>query len=147
MIHGSPIETLHSCLSSAQYVDMSEVIDRKRKANTKSFTGNRFDYDGYQKWVKESHEKYKRRPYDYELFVEAMFTQTWSDTSLGFGGVAGQAFTTAYTTIIGCDHTNDFCVYFGSRFAYKLDLTKCDIEIIRKDIGNQNMAEIGRAHV
>ena len=138
----TPIETLHSCLASAQYTDMSEVTDKKRKPNIEAYSGNRSDYDAYQEWIKTAYEKYKRRPYDYELHVEAMFPQTWGDTSLGFGGVGGQSFTTAYTVIIGCSHTYDYCVYFGGRFAYRLDLTKCDIEIIRKDITVQNMAEV-----
>lgn len=29
-----------------------------------------------------------------------MFPQVWGDTSLGFGGIGGQAITSAYTTIV-----------------------------------------------
>jgi len=138
----TPLETLSSCLASAQYVDMSEVLDKKRKPNSKPFDGKRTDYDAYQEWVKSAYEEYKRRPTAYELFVEAMFPQTWGSTALGFGGIGGQAITSAYTVVIACTHTYDYCVYFGGMFAYRLDMTKCDIEIVRKDIAAQNMAEV-----
>jgi len=47
----TPLETLSSCLASAQYVDMSEVLDKKRKPNSKPFDGKRTDYDAYQACV------------------------------------------------------------------------------------------------
>lgn len=47
---------------------------------------------------------------DYKVFPNTllvyMFPQTWGDTSLGFGGMGGQAITTALTTIIGDNQNN-----------------------------------------
>ena len=140
MTLSAPIETLHSCLASAQYKDMSLVTDKKRKPNVPAYSA----YDEYQAWVKTAFEDYKRRPYAHELHVEAMFPQLWGSTALGFGGMGGQAMTTAYVTIIGCDYTHDLCVYFGGMFAYRLDLTKCDMELIRKDISGKCMSDVGQ---
>lgn len=46
------------------------------------------------------------------------FPQTWSDTSLGYGGVGGQMITSAQTVIIH-DHSCAF-VYIGGGLAYYL---------------------------
>lgn len=140
---GSPIEALHAALSSAQFVDMPEVTDKKRKPNSKPFAGNRSNYDEYKEWCKTAYEEHTRRPFYYELHVEAMFPQMWGSTALGFGGAGGQAMTTAYTIVIGCNHNYHYCVYFGGSFAYKLDLKKFDVEKIRKDIAGHRMAEVG----
>ena len=48
-----------------------------------------------------------------------MFPQTWGSTALGFGGVGGQAITTAYTVVV-YGPMGDACVYFGGRFAYHI---------------------------
>ena len=34
-----------------------------------------------------------------EFEVISVFSQTWGSTALGFGGIGGQAITSAYTTI------------------------------------------------
>lgn len=47
--------------------------------------------------------------------------QTWSSTSCGFGGVAGQAITTAQTVVIMYEGNGAY-VYHHGRFAYKLHL-------------------------
>lgn len=52
----------------------------------------------------------------------AVFLQSWPNTLRGFdgkGGIAGQAFTDAYTTVVQCG--NAAAVYFGSRMAYCID--------------------------
>jgi len=141
---GSPIEALHAALSSAQFVDMPEVTDMKRKPSSKPFVGNRSNDAEYQEWCKSAYEECTRRPFYYELHVEAMFPQTWGSTALGFGGIGGQTIPPAYTIIIGCDFNHHYCVYFGGRFAYKLDMKKFDIEKIRKDIAGHGMAEVGQ---
>lgn len=47
-----------------------------------------------------------------------MFPQVWGDTSLGFGGIGGQAMTTVYTTVV-IDDVSGWCgVFFGERLAY-----------------------------
>jgi hypothetical protein len=43
--------------------------------------------------------------------------QRWSSTSCGFGGIAGQAITTAQTFVVG-EPTGSVVVYHSGRFAY-----------------------------
>lgn len=47
------------------------------------------------------------------------FQQCWPSTALGFGGIGGQAFTNAYTTVV-LGPLGDACVYFGGRLAYQI---------------------------
>jgi len=49
------------------------------------------------------------------------FSQTWSNTSLGWGGVSGQAMTTAQTVVFLYELTNTVCVYIGGKFAFLID--------------------------
>jgi hypothetical protein len=93
--------SLSRAVMSALIVDLPNVEYQYRKPGDKS----------------GATETRKRRPYESDLGVYH-FPQTWGDTSLGFGGVAGQAFTTAYTTVVV--HYRDACVYFGGRFAYRV---------------------------
>ena len=46
------------------------------------------------------------------------FPQVWGSTALGFGGIGGQALTTAQTYVILAQ--GSIYVYFGSRFAYEI---------------------------
>jgi len=63
----------------------------------------------------------KTRHTEYNLTVKAMFPQVWSSTALGFGGIGGQAITTAYTTVVESDIDASCCVYFGGQFAYRIE--------------------------
>lgn len=47
-----------------------------------------------------------------------MFPQTWGSTTLGFGGIGGQAFTRAYTVVVEDLDANIYSVFFGERLAY-----------------------------
>lgn len=67
--------------------------------------------------------------------------QTWSDTSIGFGGIAGQAFTQAYTTVVICDLTSA-AVYFGGRKAYVIERVN---EFFMGDLNTHSMVEVARA--
>lgn len=58
-----------------------------------------------------------RRPYEHEVEVYS-FPQSFSDTTLGFGGVGGQAFTTAQMTVV--IYGANACVYVSGKLAYKL---------------------------
>lgn len=62
-----------------------------------------------------------RRPWPNACEV-TMFQQSWPNTARGYdinGGVAGQAFTKAYTVVVQCCHTGYAAVYFGSgKLAY-----------------------------
>lgn len=105
----SPIEVLAASFYSALHKDMGNVGDPS-----------------------------PRRPYASELSVYAMFPQTWGSTALGFGGVGGQSFTTAYTVVISNQEFNEFCVYFGGRFAYRIDNPNRQFF---EDVANQGLKE------
>jgi hypothetical protein len=64
-------------------------------------------------------ETVKRRPHINDVSVYH-FLQSWGNTSIGFGGVAGQAFTNAYTTVV-TEAAGDASVYMGGRFAYSVE--------------------------
>jgi hypothetical protein len=57
----------------------------------------------------------------YDLTVYSMFPQTWSSTALGFGGIGGQAITSAYVCIIESNLVGGYAVYFSSRLAYVIN--------------------------
>ena len=82
----------------------------------------------------------ERRPHMGEVEVY-QFPQQWSSTALGFGGIGGQAFTTAPTTIV-MDARNNACVYFGDQFAYMVP--SAGREFV-DDIQNQSMAAVREA--
>lgn len=89
----------------------------------------RLDYD----------EKPKPTIDDFELYT---FNQIWGSTALGFGGVGGQAMTTARTYVFIPETCNQKCfVYFGGRFAYKADYC----EAFKEDIRNNRMEPVSRA--
>lgn len=78
-------------------------------------------------WFRFDPEKDKSvRIDDFEVHI---FEQLWGSTTLGFGGMGGQAMTTENTfvfTPVTCNQ-NAF-VYFGSRFAYEAELNSIFIE-------------------
>lgn len=45
-----------------------------------------------------------------------VFPQTWSDTSCGFGGLAGASLTSAFTTVLLS--SEGYIVFIGGRYAY-----------------------------
>lgn len=72
------------------------------------------------------------------------FDQTWGDTTLGFGGVGGQAVTTATTYVFIPLCVDQPCfVYFGSRFAYTADFNVA----FRKDLSCRNMRSVARSGI
>lgn len=75
-------------------------------------------------------------PYSYSV---TMFEQTWGSTALGFGGVGGQALTGAYTVIIDNQYTTEYSVYFGGRFAYKVENPN---RVFFEDMFNQDMSQV-----
>lgn len=74
---------------------------------------------------------------DFELYT---FNQLWGSTALGFGGIGGQAMTTARTYVfIPYDTNEQFVhVYFGSRWAYSVPYT----ESLWEDVKNQRMESV-----
>lgn len=76
---------------------------------------------------------------DFELYT---FEQVWGSTALGFGGVGGQAMTSARTYVFVPMECNQKCfVYFAGRFAYKADYC----EMLREDIRKNQMEPVSRA--
>lgn len=69
-----------------------------------------------------------------------MFPQTWPSTALGFGGIGGQAFTSAYTVVVSCDMAGAAAVYFGGRFAYLVEHARQN-EAFRQDVAGHSMAD------
>ena len=67
---------------------------------------------------------------DFEIHV---FDQTWGSTALGFGGISGQAMTTATTYVFIPMGINQKCfVYFAGRFAYAVDYSEKFMEDVLK---------------
>lgn len=76
---------------------------------------------------------------DFELHT---FEQMWGSTALGFGGIGGQAMTSARTYVFVPVTCNQKCfVYFGGRFAYIADYC----EELKEDIRKQQMEPVSRA--
>lgn len=80
-------------------------------------------------YVYQTPEQYKsgksgtpktRRPELRDISRFSAFDQMWGSTALGFGGIGGCAMTVA-TTVCVEGPNQDWCVYFGGRFAYKID--------------------------
>lgn len=55
----------------------------------------------------------------HERFQVLSWPQSWSSTSCGFGGIAGQAFTDAQTVIVSGDD-EAVLVFHNGRFAYEV---------------------------
>ena len=65
--------------------------------------------------------RYKLRTLDFDNGYLFDFDQTWESTALGFGGVGGSALTTERTYVFMPEDKDFAYVYFGNRFAYKVD--------------------------
>ena len=84
-----------------------------------------------------------RRPRMEDVSV-CQFVQTWGTTSLGFGGIGGQAFTSAYVTTVACMATSKCAVYFGGRFAYMADSNN---QNFITDFYTQQMADVSKSSI
>lgn len=59
--------------------------------------------------------------FGYQNIQVYSFPQMWSNTACGFGGIAGQAFTEAQTTVIYAKNRKWALVFHDDRFAYIVD--------------------------
>lgn len=118
---GSAVESLASALYHALAKDLPDI-----------------EYE-HVDFVTKQRVPMVRRPHEDDVKV-FHFPQSWGDTSLGFGGVAGQATTTAYTTVVHC-HPNAV-VYFAGRFAYRV---KHPGREFWDDVRTHNMAAVDGA--
>jgi hypothetical protein len=142
----SPIETLAGCMAHAAYEAFPEYKYQDR------------DWAKHDKWrstLTREEMKTAVAPADcfvektrkhtmYDLTVYNMFPQSWGSTALGFGGIGGQAITSAYVCIIESDLVGGFAVYFGGRLAYVINRPN---EKFIEDIQRHRMvdAKLGKA--
>ena len=147
-----PIETLATSLHAACLRDLPEIHYRDR-----DWAAHRAMMDGLTREQKAELvakerssgqaegpfiEKTRRATaYDCEV---VMFPQTWSSTALGFGGIGGQAFTSAYTVVVSCAMAGAAAVYFGGRFAYLVGDAHQN-ESFRQDVANHRMVDCSKA--
>ena len=76
---------------------------------------------------------------DFELHT---FEQTWGSTALGFGGIGGQAMTTARTYVFIPIGINQKCfVYFAGSFAYAVDYS----DKFMQDVLGCNVASVAES--
>ena len=150
----NPIETLAGAMAHAAYEAFPEYKYKDR------------DWTKYDKWRREVFDKLsneeKKKLYDeerrtnvhmcpadclveksrkhtfYDLTVYNMFPQTWGSTALGFGGIGGQAITSAYVCIIESNLLGQFAVYFGGQLAYVIERPN---EKFMEDIARQQMTD------
>lgn len=80
----------------------------------------------------------------YPEFEMTMFMQTWGSTALGFGGIGGQAITSAYTTIVSEVYSGWVGVFFGESLAYKINNPN---QKFYEDIRDNNMQPTYKASV
>lgn len=110
MLNENPLVSLSQSLAHAVYEGLPEFEYQERDWSK-----------GFQEGVEPEYITKKRKHDEYDVALYSMYTQTWSSTSLGFGGVGGQAITDSYTVVIESLRILGFCVYFGGRFAYRID--------------------------
>jgi len=116
----SPIEAMAESIYSAIIRDMPAI------------TYEHYQYqDGMRNLVEGT-----RRPGDQEV-TTYQFPQQWSNTAIGFGGIAGHAFTMAYTTVV--IYKDVACVYFGGRFAYRVN---AEGELFNKHLALHRMNQV-----
>jgi hypothetical protein len=142
----NPIETLASCMADAAYSAFPEykyqdrnwaMHDKWRATLTREEMKTAVAPD-------ECFVEKTRKHSFYDLTVYNMFSQTWSSTALGFGGIGGQAITSAYVCIIESNLVGGYAVYFGGRLAYVIDRPN---EKFIEDIQRHRMvdARLGKA--
>jgi hypothetical protein len=149
----TPIGDLAAAIAHAQYQSFTDIIYQDR------------NWERYRKWQTQHFDKLSqeekrqlydqeritgkfmgpadcivtktRRPAVHEITVVGMFPQTWSSTALGFGGIGGQAITTAYTVVLECN--SEYAVYFGGRHAYTVQHPS---EEFFQDLSKRQMREV-----
>lgn len=76
---------------------------------------------------------------DFELYT---FEQVWGSTALGFGGIGGQAITSARTYVFVPQSCNQKCfVYFAGKFAYAVKYSRTFMD----DVKSGAMASVATA--
>jgi hypothetical protein len=127
----NPLRDLHQAMAHAQYEGFSDIEYENRDWQAYRDSGGKVD----------TRIPARRRPYsDRDFEVYAMFTQTWGSTALGHGGMGGASMTTAYTIVLECRQTQEFLVYFGGTFCYKVMSRSANIKTFLEDCEHRNLA-------
>ena len=133
----NPIETLAGCMAHAAYEAFPEY--RYKDRNWEKYgvwqdtVFNKLSQEDKKKLYAEERqtgvalgpadcyvEKSRKHSF-YDLTVYAMFPQSWGSTALGFGGIGGQAITSAYVCVIESNLVGGYAVYFNARLAYVIN--------------------------
>ena len=150
----NPIETLASCMADAAYSAFPEykyqdrnwekyriwqvtVFDKLSQEDKKKLYAEERQ-TGVAMGPADCYVEKSRKHSFYDLTVHSMFPQTWSSTALGFGGIGGQAFTSAYVCVIESNLVGQYAVYFGGRLAYVIERPN---EKFVEDIARQRMVD------
>lgn len=136
----NPIETLAGAMAHAAYQAFPEYVYKDR---------DWAKHDAWRATLTREEMKTAVAPEDcyvqktrkhrmYDLTVYAMFPQTWGSTALGFGGIGGQAITSAYVCIIESNLVGQLAVYFGGQLAYVIERPN---EKFMEDVARQRMVD------
>lgn len=97
-----PVQSIQECMHRAMLVDLKEIQYPYRKPG-------------------ESGDKVGSRLHRNDEILIRVVPETWGDTSLGMGGMAGQVVTTAHTVIIESTMTGEILIYRGHRLFKRFD--------------------------
>lgn len=78
----------------------------------------------------------------YPQFEVNVFLQTWGSTCLGFGGIGGQAMTSAYTTVIWEESAGIYGVFFDEGLGYVI---KNPNDLFMENMNSHRMFERSRS--
>jgi hypothetical protein len=136
----NPIETLAGAMAHAAYVAFPEYKYQDRDWAKHDAWRSTLTREEMKTAIAPDDcfvEKFRKHTF-YDLTVYSMFPQTWSSTALGFGGIGGQAITSAYVCVIESDLLAQFAVYFGGRLAYVI---KRPNQVFFEHIANHKMVD------
>jgi hypothetical protein len=136
----NPIETLAGCLAHAAYEAFPEYKYQDRNWALHDRWRATLSREEMKTAVAPPEcfvEKTRKHTF-YDLTVYAMFPQSWGSTALGFGGIGGQAITSAYVCVIESNLVGGYAVYFNARLAYVINRPN---EKFMADIAGQQMVD------
>jgi hypothetical protein len=119
----NPIETLAGCMAHAAYEAFPEYKYQDRNWALHDRWRATLTREEMKTAVAPPEcfvEKTRKHTF-YDLTVYAMFPQSWGSTALGFGGIGGQAITSAYVCVIESNLVGGYAVYFNARLAYVIN--------------------------
>jgi hypothetical protein len=133
----NPIRDLHEVLAHAQYEGFSDIEyearDWEAMHKAKTVTERA---EALHKTIPATRRPHGTR----DFWVYAMFPQSWGSTALGQAWPGGASTTTAYTIVLECLSTQEYLVYFGGVFCYKVSRRSQNLELFRQDLSQRNLA-------